>query len=62
MDTKEEKWGWDEWETRTDIYALLILCIKQMNNENPPQGTGNSTRCSAMTQTGMKPKKVGMCV
>ena len=34
MDTKTGKKGWDEWGTGIDMYALLILCIKQTINGN----------------------------
>ena len=35
------------WEIGIDIYTLL--CIKQVTNENPLYGTGNSTQCSMVT-------------
>ena len=30
-----EKGGGMNWETRIDIYTLLILCKNQITNENP---------------------------
>ena len=55
--SKEQMYGYQEgkgmggrnWETGTDIYALLILCINQITNENLPDSTGNSTRSSMVT-------------
>ena len=35
--------GWEELGDGTDTYTLLILCIKQIANENIPNSTGNST-------------------
>jgi len=32
------------WEVGIDIYTLLILCIKHINNENMLHSTGNSTQ------------------
>ena len=34
MDTKGESGDGINWETGIDIYTLLILCIKQITNEN----------------------------
>ena len=45
------------WEIDTDIYILLILCIKQVTNENLLYSSGNSIQCSVMTQMGRKSKK-----
>ena len=41
--------GGMNWEAGIDTYMLMILCIKQMVNENPLYGTENSTQCFAMT-------------
>ena len=50
MDTKEEKGeGGMNWEIGTDIYTLLILCIKQITNENLLYSPGNCTQCSGVT-------------
>ena len=37
------------WETGIDAHTLLILCIKQITNENLLLSTGNSTQCSVVT-------------
>ena len=43
MDTKGLRGGSGRnWETRIDSYALLILRIKQITNENILVSTGNS--------------------
>ena len=34
MDTKEEAGGGMNWKIETDVYTLLILCIKMITNEN----------------------------
>ena len=36
-------WNW------VDIYTLLMLCIKQITNENLLSITGNSSQCSEVT-------------
>ena len=47
--TKGEEWvGWIE-EIWTDIYALLVLCIKELTNVNLPYRMGNATQCSVVT-------------
>ena len=48
------------WEIGTDIYTLLILCIKQITNENLLYSTGNSTQCSVVTYMRRKSKKEGI--
>ena len=48
---EEEKYGMN-WETGIDTYMLMILCIKQMVNENPLYGTENSTQCFAIIYNG----------
>ena len=50
------------WEIGIDIYKLLILCIKQITNENMLYSTGNSTQCSVMTYVGRKSEKKVICV
>ena len=50
------------WEIGIDIYKLLILCIKQITNENVLYSTGNSTQCSVMTYVGRKSEKKEICV
>ena len=37
------------WEVGIDIYTLLILCIKQINNENMLHSTRNSTQFPVVT-------------
>ena len=49
-------------EIWTDIYTVLILCIKQITNENLLYSTGNSTQCSVVTKMGRKSKREGMYV
>ena len=43
-----------DWEIGTDIYTLLILCIKWITNENLLYSTGNSAQCFAVTYMGRK--------
>ena len=38
--------GGRNWETGINMYAHVILCMKQITNENLLYGTGNSTQCS----------------
>ena len=59
MDTKVG--GGGNWETGIDTYTLLILCIKQITNENLPYSTGN-TQCSVVTSMGKKSKREGINV
>ena len=40
---------WDELGIGINIYTLLILCTKQITNENLLYSTGNSTQCSVVT-------------
>ena len=49
--------GGMNWEIGIDIYTLLILCIKQITNENLLYSTGNSTQCSVVTECEGNPKK-----
>ena len=49
-------------EIGTDAYTLLILCIKQITDENLLHSTGNSTQHPVVTCTGRKPKDEGTCV
>ena len=49
-----------DWEI--DIYTLLILCIKQITDENWLCSTGNSTQGSEVTQMGRKSKEERICV
>ena len=42
MDTKREVRSGMNWEIGIDIYAPLILCIKQVTKENPLYSSGNS--------------------
>ena len=35
-------------ETGTDMYTLVILCIKWITNEKLLSSTGNSTQCSVV--------------
>ena len=43
------------WETGTDMYTPLILCMKQITNEDLLYNTGNSTHCFAVTEGGASP-------
>ena len=47
---------------RVDIYALLILHIKQVTNENLLYSTGNSIQYSVMASMGRKSKKQGIYI
>ena len=48
------------WQTGTDIYTLLTLCIKYVASENLLHSSDNSTQCSVVTETGKKSRKEGM--
>ena len=48
IDTKGAKGDGMNWEIGTDIYTPLILCIKQITNENLSRA-GNSTQCFVVT-------------
>ena len=62
-DTKEGRGWWEESEIGIDLYRLLILCIKQITNENLPYNSRNSTQCSVVTQMRRKSKKRGdICI
>ena len=50
------------WETGTDVYALLILCIKQTTNEDTLYSTGSSASCTAVTGMGRKSKWEGIYI
>ena len=50
------------WKIEIDMHTLLILCIKQITNENLLYSTGNSTPCSAVTQMDRKSKQGGIPV
>ena len=50
------------WEIGTDIYTLLILCIKQTTNENLLYSSENPIQCSLETYMGRKCKKEGVDV
>ena len=41
--------GGMNWEIGIDVYTLLILCVKQVTNENLLDSTGGSTQCSVVT-------------
>ena len=43
-DTKGESGGGKNWEVEIDTYTLLILCIKQISNENILYSTMDSKR------------------
>ena len=58
IDSKGGKWKWDELGDWINLYTLLILCIKQITNENLLNSTGNSTYCSVVTWKG-NPEKRG---
>ena len=50
------------WKIGIDIYTLLILCIKDITNENLLISTGNGTQCFVVTLMGRKSKKKGIYV
>ena len=50
------------WEIGIDTYTLLILCIKQITNENLLHSSGTPTQCSVVTEMGRKYKKEGIDV
>ena len=60
MDIKGGKGGRMTWETGLDVYTLVILCVKQIINENLQYSTGNSTQCSVVTKMRRKSKKEGI--
>ena len=47
MDTKGGRGGGMDWESGIDIY--IVLCIKEITNENRLYSTGNSTQCFVVT-------------
>ena len=49
MDTKGGRWDRMNREIWIDIDTLLILCIKEIPNENLLCSSGNPTQCSVMT-------------
>ena len=49
MDTKGGGVGGMYWEIGTDIYTLLILCIKYITNENLLYSSENCSQCSVVT-------------
>ena len=44
-----EKGGGMNWKIVNDTYTILILCVKQVTNENLLYSTGTSTQCSVVT-------------
>ena len=50
MDTKGEKQGGINWEIGIGIYTLLILCIKQITNENLPHRELYSMLCGNLNE------------
>ena len=46
---KKERGSGMNWETGTDTYTLVILCVKWTTNENLMYSSGNSTWCSMAT-------------
>lgn len=64
MEPRGKDMGRMSWETGIDIYIYIkytvyALNIQQMTKENPPNGSGNAARGSAVTYVGMKPKAEG---
>ena len=63
---REQTHGYQEggmnWEIGIDIHTLLILCLKQVTNENLLYRTGNSTRCSVVTLMGRKSEREGIYI
>ena len=55
--TPRERESGMNWDIGIDIYTLLILCIKQINNENLLYISGNSTQCPVVTLMGRKSQK-----
>ena len=49
MDIKRGRGSEMNWEIETDIYTLLILCIKYITNENLLYSSRNPTQCSVLT-------------
>ena len=51
------------WETGIDMYALLMLCMKQVTNENLLHSTGSSTQCLCGDLNGKEIQKGGnICI
>ena len=60
MDTKgEREEGAMNWEIKIDMYALLILYIKQITNESLLYSSGNSIQCSVVPKWEGNPQKRG---
>ena len=47
------------WETGIDMYALLMICIRWMTNENLLYSSGNSTQRSVGNANGKEIQKIG---
>ena len=62
MDTKGKEGDRMNWEVGIDSYTRLILCIKQITNEDLLWSTRNSTQCSVVIKMGRKSKKEGLYV
>ena len=55
------QWGGQgrrNWEIGIDIYTLLILCVKQITDDNILCRTGSSTECTVVTWVARKSKEV----
>ena len=60
MDTKgEREEGAMNWEIKIDMYALLILYIKQITNESLLYSSGNAIQCSVVPKWEGNPQKRG---
>ena len=50
------------WETGIDIYALLVLCIKQITNENLFYSTANCAQCCVDLNGNKIQKRRDICI
>ena len=63
MDTKGGKRVEKNLEVDIDIYTLLLLCIKQITDENLLYSTGNSYQCYVGDLNGQEIQKRGdVCI
>ena len=61
MDRKRESKSGMNWEIGTDIYTLLILCVKYITNENLLY-IAQETQCSNFLSNGKEiQKRGGVC-
>ena len=62
MDIKGEKEDGMNWEIGIDIYALLVLCIKQITDKNLFHSTENCTQCCVDLNRKEIQKRRGICI